>query len=658
MHPSISSIPRDFLARFQLSPLLSFHDPATEQLYQRSAFSTHTVVLGLPLTLAAVACGQTWEWGILALALAYTAAVWLTREFRDIFSVCLILVSLHSIDPGGSSLLTPLSLCSLGTSYPGFLSRWRNISLLSLLNLFLSLGIGAPAQVTTYGAVLLLLFFLEKHKRELWARLETASVSERHIFKLISVQETGLVLSDLSGKVVYSNSAAHHYLLTYAPNHVLRQDTFGEALKEATEVETEMKLDVDEELIGVVARVRRVPWYGRNCVLVAFIETTEWVRTVGALTKVDTKVLNEVSTLERDANRRFRDTNDLSAQLDLCRLHTVLHEVNASLAYQRAMLGQYEGTTSGFNLRTEIVDTVELASAVAETKGLTVTLTFEPGVPSAVTGDRVAVGGVFRFAYTRLVEESNRGEQVEVRVRVSSASGDAVKVSVGLEAVTRGEGRLEQELKDVASRRSHDVEMSAFLTFLKSLRGDYSCNSNTADTVLARLSLHYDMAIQPDTKPEGRFQLPIVSHFRQDLTGDKCRWDYAEGLGGKEAVRKRYVKQNSRKTVRGLPVIETTPEVLLPIAETYSSEQLSEERGFPEPPSYVDRVLSEEDAQAIPLLSRPPHSGSSLEVPNELDGSSPLCRTLTRNHNDLRKVSSSRTTSPGSSPFSSSFRAL
>ena len=519
-------------------------------------------------------------------------------------------------------------------------------------------------------AVLMLLYSLERHKRNLWGQQAMARLAETQVSGLLEVQPTALILCDFNGHLLLHNSAAAVYAKTYAPNHHFTSPLFTELLRKCCETNGVTKrLEGPSDSLSITVTCQRTTWFSRNCALLTFMDVTDMLRSFTALSKVDTKVLNEVGTIERDVNRKFRDTNDPSTQLELCRLHNILHEVNSSLAFQRAFTSRYEVVPALFLLRTEFLDCVEFSSPMSETKALNVVLSFEPCVPSKVQGDKVAVDCMFTYAYRRVIEASNRGSQVSIRITIPSALMDTVKVAVNFDFLTSDPQTLLADFKLKETEFLEEVGLGAFQSMLKAMNGNCSAEQMTFEGSVKRIHIRYEFYVKPEDSGEGRFFQPMASPIRQDLSVDKFKWDYLDYIGGpdRDVVRKRYVKRPSEKRKNhphNVAPILTTATGLQPIIETNSSEQLdklpqSQVHMQSEEEEYLDRMVSEQiqssgDETVTKHYSRSETSPllcDFLEVPAEVERETNLmCRSFMRNHCDLARVSSSRTTSQGSSP--------
>ena len=385
---------------------------------------------------------------------------------------------------------------------------------------------------------------------------ELAQSGQSQAFGLLEVQTTALVLCDFQGHILVHNSAAEVYVDTYAQNQQLNTSVFGDMLRRCCENQTvEKRLEaVSNTNLSAKVHFQRVSWFSRNCALLIFTEVSDVQRTITALTKADLKVLNEVGTIERDINRKFRDTNEPSTQLELCRLHTILHEVNCSLAFQRSFTSKYESVPSVFDLRTELLDCVEFSSPTAETKALVVIVAFEPGVPSEITGDKVAVACMFTYAYRRVTEESNRASQVTIRITIPSAFMDCVRVAVNFEFLTCAPLSVLKDFQLVASRLKSpdsssidDVGLGAFQTMLQAMNGNCLAEAMTFEGAVKRVHIRYEFYVKPENKTVGRLLQPIASQIRQSLSTDKYKWDYLDCVEGSApgTVRKRYIKRRS-----------------------------------------------------------------------------------------------------------------
>lgn len=414
--------------------------------------------------------------------------------------------------------------------------------------------LGHNGQWELHVPVLVLLYFYEKRKRELWSQQELSKSGENQACGLIEAHPAALVLCDFNGHLLVHNPAAAVYVKAYSCGNQLKLSEFGELLKKCCENEaTEKRLEGPSDgNLSVRVHCQRVSWFSRNCALLVFTDESEAIQTFAALTKVSAKVLNEVSTIERDINRKFRDTNDPSTQLELCRLHTVLHEVNCSLTYQRALISHYETVQSIFNLRTELLDCTEFSSPIPETKALTVVLTFETCVPTEIIGDKVAVGCMFTYAYRRVTEASNRGAQVTVRVNIPSALQDSVKVAINFDFLTTEPQPFMKDfsgLSSVEQLASSEVGLGSFQAMLRALKGECSAEEMTFEGSVKRVHIRYEFYVKPENKSEGRALQPIVSHIRQELSKDKYKWDYLVDVRGQEpaVIRRHYSKRPSTK---------------------------------------------------------------------------------------------------------------
>jgi hypothetical protein len=390
----------------------------------------------------------------------------------------------------------------------------------------------------------------------LWGQQELAQSGQNQAFGLLEVQATALVLCDFQGHILVHNSAARVYVEAYAQNLQFKASVFGDMLRRCCEnLTVEKRLEsVPNTSLSAKVHFQRVSWFSRNCALLVFTEESEVKRTITALTKADLKVLNEVGTIERDINRKFRDTNDPSTQLELCRLHTILHEVNCSLAFQHSLASKYESVSSVFNLRTELLDCVEFSSPTAETKALAVIVTFEPGVPNEITGDKVAVACMFTYAYRRITEESNRASQITIRITIPSAFMDRVRVAVNFEFLTSDPQSVLKDFQSVVSSLKSpdsssidDVGLGAFQTMLQAMNGNCLAEAMTFEGAVKRVHIRYEFYVKPENKTVGRLLQPIASHIRQNLSTDKYKWDYLDCVEGSApgTVRKRYVKRRS-----------------------------------------------------------------------------------------------------------------
>ena len=414
--------------------------------------------------------------------------------------------------------------------------------------------LGESGQWGIHLPVLVLLYFYERRKRELWSQQELAKSGENQACGILEAQPTALILCDFNGRLLVHNLAAEGYVKDYSCDNQLNPSVFADLLKKCCESEAmEKRIEGPSNgNLSVRVRCQRISWFSRNCALLIFTEDSKVLKAYSALTKVSAKVLNEVSTIERDVSRKFRDTNDSSTQLELCRLHTVLHEVNCSLAYQRAFTSHYETVQSIFHLRTELLDCIEFSSPTPETKALTIVLTFEACVPTDVVGDKVAVGCMFTYAYRRVTEASNRGAQVTVRVNIPSALQDSVKVSVNFDFLTNEPQSLMKDfskLNSVESFASSEVGLGSFQAMLQAMKGECSAKEMTSEGPEKRVQIRYEFYVKPENKSEGRTLQPVVSHVRQELSKDKYKWDYLVDVKGQEpaSLRRQCSKRLSTK---------------------------------------------------------------------------------------------------------------
>lgn len=414
--------------------------------------------------------------------------------------------------------------------------------------------LGESSQWRTHFPVLALLYFYERHRRSLWAQQELAKRGQSQVCGLLEAQPTALILCDYNGCLLMHNQAAEAYVQAYSSDNRLNLSVFGEMLRKCCEneiAEKRLKGALDGSF-SVKVHCQRISWFSRNCALLTFSDVTEILKSFSALTQVSAKVLNEVSTIERDVNRKFRDTSDPSTQLELCRLHTVLHEVNSSLAYQRAFTSVYEAASGLFHLRTELLDCIEFCSPTPETKALTVVLTFEACVPTDVSGDKVAVACLFTYAYRRVTEASNRGSQVSVRVSIPTALLDTVKIAVNFDILTSEPKSLMTDFARLNSEgqfAKDEVGLGAFQAMLKAMQGDCSAEEMTFEGTVKRVHVRYEFFVKPENKSEGRTMQPIASHIRQALSADKYKWDYLVDVDGLEpaVIRRHYKKRPSNK---------------------------------------------------------------------------------------------------------------
>ena len=414
--------------------------------------------------------------------------------------------------------------------------------------------LGESSQWRTNLPVLVLLYVYERHRRSLWAQQELARRGESQVCSLLEAQPTALILCDYNGSLLVNNQAAEAYVQAYSSDNRLDLSIFGEMLRKCCDNEVAEKRlkGASDGNFSVKVCCQRISWFSRNCALLTFSDVSEILKSFSALTQVSAKVLNEVSTIERDVNRKFRDTSDPSTQLELCRLHTVLHEVNSSLAYQRAFAGVYETANGLFHLRTELLDCIEFSSPTPETKALTVVLTFEACVPTDVSGDKVAVACMFAYAYRRVTETSNRGSQVSIRVNIPTALLDTVKIAVNFDILTSEPKSL---MKDFAGLNSEEpfardeVGLGAFQAMLAAMQGDCSAEEMTFEGTVKRVHIRYEFFVKPENKSEGRTMQPVASHIRQKLSADKYKWDYLVEVAGQEpaVVRRHYKKRPSNK---------------------------------------------------------------------------------------------------------------
>ena len=661
-----------YSSRFALTWFLTFQDSSSELLYNRTEHQSLLTFL-LPLTFAIA----TWSvasvpLGLLCALLAF--AWWRAWPKTELIVLSVVQCSLCALGSDLNSGLSTLVLCTLGKHHTGQVTVWWKLTALCILHFCGITMMGESGQWGIPLPALVLLYCLERHKRDLWRRQELARSGQSQAFGLLEVQSTALALCDFQGHVLVHNSAAAVYIHAYAANLQLSLDLFGDLLRKCCEdAGAERRLEAASEAnFSVRVHCQRVSWFSRNCALLTFTEVSATISAFSALSKVDTKVLNEVGTIERDVSRKFRDTNDPSTQLELYRLHMIAHEVNCSLAFQRAFSCHCEAAISVFHLRMELLDCVEFSSLIPETKALAVVLTFEPCVPNEVTGDKVATACMFTYAYHRVIEASNRASQVTIRVTIPYAVVDSMKVAVNFEfltsdpqAIMRDFLSVATDVKESESFPTDDVGRGAFLAMLRTGKGDCLAEQMTFEGSVKRVHIRYEFYVKPENKSEGRFFQPTISHIRQNLSADKYKWDYLDCVEGVEpgTVRKHYIKRRSSERQYWLYSSgQTTLKFasLQPIQETNSSEQLDWPQ-IPQVGTYhtdVDygNVVPEQliRADSVPIFTQGSEKSQRLgeDIPMEVDQPDAgfVCRTLARNHCDLMRVSSSNTTSLGSSP--------
>lgn len=652
-----------YSGRFTQTWLLTFQDSSSELLYNRTEHQSPIAYL-LILTIAVWSVTSVLE-TVLCVLLAF--AWWRAWPRTELLALGVVQCSLFSLGSDLNTALSTIILCVLGKHQTGQVTAWWKLTALCTLHFCGIALMGGSGEWGVPLAALVLLYCLERHKRDLWRQQELAQSGQSQAFGLLEVQPTALVLCDFQGHILVHNSAAAVYVRAYSQNLQFNPSNFGDLLRKCCENEAaERRLEaVSEASLSVRVHCQRVSWFSRNCALLTFTEVSATLRAFSALAKVNTKVLNEVGTIERDVNRKFRDTNDPSTQLELCRLHTILHEVNSSMAFQRAFACHYEAAISVFHLRTELLDSVEFSSPIPETKALAVVLTFEPCVPTEVTGDKVATTCMFTYAYHRVIQASNRASQVTIRVTIPHAVVDSLKVAVNFEFLTSDPHAIMKDflsvtsdLKDSESFPTDDVGRGAFLAMLRTVKGDCLAEQMSFEGSVKRVHIRYEFYVKPENKSEGHFFQPIMSHIRQNLSADKYKWDYLDCVGGAEpgTIRKRYFKRRASERQYCLCRVrqdKPKPTSLLPIQETNSSEQLDWQ--VPQIRIYhadtdAPGLIRAESFQVV--MQRPETSPLLEDIPTEMEQPDAgfICRTLARNHCDLRRVSSSNTTSLGSSP--------
>jgi hypothetical protein len=370
-------------------------------------------------------------------------------------SALLVIPQLALMDSGG---LSEAVLCfALPTLLHFFNSEdWKNLGKTAVAQLvviawatnahWLVLWVGLGLNLAVYG-------MLESFLIDFWVVKDAYKKSNTQHWGLFDNSEAGVLIVDLEGKVKYYNRTVFNFttqrtslhnsaVKTFFPEH-LPIDTILETCAKGSCFQTLVTLSTYSQAIsdspqGILAynlTAEPTSFIGGNCIKMTLQDASQMVKQLNLAQAGLSELKNSCSLMSRELERcvKFDEVPHLS---DLARMNSLFFGMSSLVSWQLYCLGSVEFRDRQFDIRSEVVDTIEHSVSKYLDKLDDLILIFDACFPTEVVGDvehhNSLLKGLLGFVLKTIAEDGAIKVYCDIAVRTRQAADVEFKLSYKL----------------------------------------------------------------------------------------------------------------------------------------------------------------------------------------------------------------------------------
>lgn len=433
---------------------LSFKNPSLNSRFKIESARINQPNLKALLLIGAAACFvfglYQLDFSLLAFSVAscfLACAPMKTRIQLPVLTILLILPQLALADQGGlaESILVflPTALVCLFHS-----AHWRDLLWASGMQMVVvrcfsniatfELAIGLAGNVGVYS-------LLERFLLDLWILADSYKKSNTLHWEMFNSFKEGTLIVDLEGVVKYHNKAACKFIDVHMPmlninvkrlfpDHIQIDETIRQVAKgKSTQTIVTLSNLVQNHIMSphriLAYKLTATPanWVGGNCIKITLQDVTSKMKQL-ALTHVSLNDMqNSFSILTRELDRCFK-YEEPPRREDLMRLDSITYNVHSIICWQMVCLGSIEFKHRLFDIRSEVIDTIESSITKYLDKLEDTMLILDTNFPTAVVGDcdqhNQLLRALLMFALNDVVPDASIKIYCDVSVFYRQAASD------------------------------------------------------------------------------------------------------------------------------------------------------------------------------------------------------------------------------------------
>jgi hypothetical protein len=369
-------------------------------------------------------------------------------------SCLLVIPQLTLMNAGG---LSDAVLCFALTALLHFFNSedWKNLGKTAVAQLVVIavatdahwsvLSVGLGVNLAVYG-------MLESFLIDFWIKKDVYKKSNNLHWGLFNNSESGVLIVDLEGKVKYYNRAVFNFtsqrsslhnsaVSAFFPKdlpiaHIMNTCTKGRSFQTLVSLTTyPQETSPQGGILAYYLTAEPTSFIGGNCIRMTLQDATQMVSQLNLAQTGLSELKNSCSLMSHELERcvKFDEVPHLS---DLARLNSLFFGMSSLVSWQLYCLGSVEFSDRQFDIRSEVVDTIESAVSKYLDKLDDVVLIFDACFPTGVVGDvdhhNSMLKSLLSFAMKTISEEGAIKVYCDIVVRTRQAAGAEFKLSYKL----------------------------------------------------------------------------------------------------------------------------------------------------------------------------------------------------------------------------------
>jgi hypothetical protein len=280
--------------------------------------------------------------------------------------------------------------------------------------------------------------FAERYVVDLWILEDSYKKSNMLHWDLLNSFKEGTLIVDLQGQVKYYNKAVYAFIQprcsllnldvrTLFPNldfNSIIQSCEKEGFKQTKVFLTASPKDSinsSQRVLAYNLSAEQMSWVGGNCIKITLEDATSTAKQEGLTLKGLIDLQNSYSIMARELERSFKYEEPIQKE-DLKRLKSTAYCMNSVLSWQMICLGGIEFNHRLFNIRDQVLETIDTTASRHLDRLDDIILTFDTSFPTGVVADLAHHGELLKALLGFVLQTVSEGGSIKLYCDVAVSS--------------------------------------------------------------------------------------------------------------------------------------------------------------------------------------------------------------------------------------------